>query len=251
MRAIRTAALALLLGGALPAAALAVGWYVPVSEQVPGGFDHIQIQMLYPYYFDSPAISAFFGSVPGGIGEDWSQTFLKNDLTLAAADGPDMGSGTLYFSIWIGGDRLFDRPAFHFQAYKGEQRVDNADFICFGPDETDWMVAPGTWMQNRPIPPYWAGDLNLDGFVGQADLNIVLVQWGRGFHGAPPVTDPRADANKDGLVGQGDLNIVLSDWGMGTRPLTSLQQQAPEPCTLTLIAAGAIALLRRRGGQTA
>ena len=52
------------------------------------------------------------------------------------------------------------------------------------------------------------GDLSEDGFVGQADLDIVLADWG----GNPPL-DPRADPSGDGFVGQADLDIVLADWG--------------------------------------
>jgi len=59
------------------------------------------------------------------------------------------------------------------------------------------------------------GDLDGDGFVGQADLDIVLDQWGRGAAPADPVTDGRADANGDGFVGQADLDIVLDHWGQG------------------------------------
>ena len=55
----------------------------------------------------------------------------------------------------------------------------------------------------------YRGDLDCDGFVGQADMNIVLADWG---HTVPP-GDPRADPSGDNFVGQADLNIVLADWG--------------------------------------
>ena len=58
------------------------------------------------------------------------------------------------------------------------------------------------------------GDVSFDGFVGQADLDIVLEDWGNG-----PPTDMRSDPNGDGFVGQGDLDIVLSGWGQGTLPI--------------------------------
>jgi hypothetical protein len=59
--------------------------------------------------------------------------------------------------------------------------------------------------------PSRAGDLNGDGFVGQADLDIVLGNWGQG-----PPSDGRADPSGDDFVGQADLDIVLSNWGQGT-----------------------------------
>ena len=86
-----------------------------------------------------------------------------------------------------------------------------------------------------PLP----GDRNDDGFVGQADLDIVLAMWGQSGAG---ITDPRADVNEDDFVGQTDLDYVLADWGQGT-PLTA---PVPEPLTLSLLALGAAAVLRRR-----
>ena len=59
---------------------------------------------------------------------------------------------------------------------------------------------------------YWIdGDLSGDGYVGQADLDLVLADWG---HSGPGITNPRADANEDGIVGQSDLDYVLGNWGV-------------------------------------
>jgi hypothetical protein len=69
-----------------------------------------------------------------------------------------------------------------------------------------------------PVAPSQPGDLSGDGFVGQADLDIVLANWGCGGEGGLPLLDPRADASGDGFVGQADLDIVLSNWGQGTLP---------------------------------
>jgi len=55
------------------------------------------------------------------------------------------------------------------------------------------------------------GDLDASGFVGQADLDIILANWGD----SPPA-DPRADPSGDNMVGQSDLDIVLYHWGEGT-----------------------------------
>ena len=48
------------------------------------------------------------------------------------------------------------------------------------------------------------GDLNGDGIVNAADLNILLAAWG---------TDSAiADINEDGIVNAADLNILLANW---------------------------------------
>jgi hypothetical protein len=67
-----------------------------------------------------------------------------------------------------------------------------------------------------PVAPSQPGDLSGDGFVGQADLDIVLANWGCGGEGGLPLLDPRADASGDGFVGQADLDIVLANWGQGS-----------------------------------
>jgi len=67
---------------------------------------------------------------------------------------------------------------------------------------------------NVTITVTLAGDLDVNGFVGQGDLDLILDNWG--MH-VPPA-DPRADPSGDGLVSQVDLDYVLCDWGLGASP---------------------------------
>lgn len=86
------------------------------------------------------------------------------------------------------------------------------------------------------------GDLNNDGFVGIADLNIVLGNWnndvtaGVWFNGDP---------SGDGFVGITDLNVVLGNWNVGTPP-SGGSTQVPEPATAALLALGGVCVSRRR-----
>jgi hypothetical protein len=87
--------------------------------------------------------------------------------------------------------------------------------------------------------PALDGDLNSDGFVGIADLNIVLGNWNLNV----PPADPAADPSGDNFVGIADLNVVLGNWNAGSPPSATA---VPEPATLTLLCFGGLAMLRRR-----
>ncbi len=57
-------------------------------------------------------------------------------------------------------------------------------------------------------------DVDDDGFVGLADLNLILGFWNQNV----PPADPRADPSGDGFVGIADLNLVLGNWNKGYAP---------------------------------
>lgn len=96
--------------------------------------------------------------------------------------------------------------------------------IRFGADDT-LMTIPG--------------DLDIDGFVGVADLNIVLAHWN-----SDASTDPRSDPTGDGFVGIDDLNIVLGNWNTGTPPTANTQ--IPEPGTAAAFTIGSLLSIRQR-----
>ncbi len=85
-----------------------------------------------------------------------------------------------------------------------------------------------------------AGDLDGDGFVGIADLNLVLGNWNQNVTAGDPLS---GDPTGDGFVGIGDLNVVLGNWNAGTPPAGGA---VPEPASAAILAAGALALARRQ-----
>ena len=87
------------------------------------------------------------------------------------------------------------------------------------------------------------GDLDLDGFVGINDLNIVLGNWNQNI----PPGDPSADPSGDGFVGIDDLGKVLSNWNAGTPPVAS-GSPIPEPAAMALISLCSIVLIQRYNG---
>lgn len=90
------------------------------------------------------------------------------------------------------------------------------------------------------------GDLNGDGFVGIADLNLVLGNWNLNV----PPGDPLADPSGDGFVGIADLNVVLGNWNGDFPPATGAAA-IPEPGTVGLVGLGVAALARHRARRGA
>ncbi|MEM9416278.1 MAG: lytic polysaccharide monooxygenase [Planctomycetota bacterium] len=82
----------------------------------------------------------------------------------------------------------------------------------------------------------FSGDLNNDGSVGVADLDVLLANWGATGSNLP------GDADGDGTVGQLDLELVRAQWGSGV-PAGNV----PEPGSLAVLAGvGGCVVARRR-----
>ena len=83
------------------------------------------------------------------------------------------------------------------------------------------------------------GDANGDGLVDDADLSLLLANWGQDATGDPDGGVSRGEFNLIAPVDDADLSLLLSNWtGAGA---------VPEPATLGLIAMGiGLPLSRRR-----
>jgi hypothetical protein len=87
-----------------------------------------------------------------------------------------------------------------------------------------------------------AGDLDGDGFVGIADLNIVLGGWNQNVD---PGVWLLGDPSGDGFIGIEDLNSVLGNWNAGTPPLAEASEVVPEPGTLAMLTVALSCVLGR------
>jgi hypothetical protein len=90
------------------------------------------------------------------------------------------------------------------------------------------------------------GDPTGDGFVGIADLNLVLRNWNTNSGPCHVMCGGQeGDLDGDGFVGLSDLNIVLGNWNAGTPPTDSVAIPEPTALTVLTILCGG-ALVRRR-----
>jgi hypothetical protein len=109
------------------------------------------------------------------------------------------------------------------------------------PDNNPILNAVTLELVDAPPPTGIPGDYNGNGSVEQADLDLVLLNWGTANVPASWVNDL-----PDGNIDQAELDGVLLNWG-NTAPLGS--QGVPEPSTLLAallaIAAGYVVSRRR------
>ncbi|MEM9752763.1 MAG: glycoside hydrolase family 16 protein [Planctomycetota bacterium] len=107
-----------------------------------------------------------------------------------------------------------------------------------------WIDAATLTLTEPGQTPALAGDFNDNGQVEQADLNLVLNNWGRSAGPIPPEGWNNTQG-LTGLVDQDELNAVLNNWGSAASP--DLQGFAiPEPAAISTIASLLALGVRRR-----
>jgi hypothetical protein len=94
-------------------------------------------------------------------------------------------------------------------------QIRQEDFSLHGPQPYSMSTAVTT-PASIPLTADIAssGGPGPDGFVGQADLDLILQNWAQNVGVGHP-----ADLTGDGFVGQGDLDIILQNWA-ASGPLT-------------------------------
>lgn len=219
----------------------------------------------------------------GGNGHRYALTSAMTSWTEAEAEAEALGGHLVTINnaaeqtwlndqfpfpdqYWIGLFQNFDSPEYSEPA--GGWEWINGDAMAY----TNWATSQGEPNNNYPSGEQWGamhvwaeglwndyhddtvlrgiieipgltGDLNGDGFVGIADLNIILSHWNEDAGVGNPQP---GDITGDGFVGIDDLNRVLGNWNAGTPPTMSAASTLPEPATLALLMLGTVFTLSMR-----
>ncbi len=213
--------------------------------------------LLYRRFRSSDSTSRFAGWIngrsyaeyPNPDGESWpNETWIHHAIVISEDDQ--------YTAFYINGAlqeiRLFDIAAlFDWEGlttdlYLGNRADLNRDYKGWLDDLQiyDFALAGDqiAYLFNNPGETLdlgtavLEGDLNGDGLVGSADLDIVRGNWGQSVSGPE-----QGDANGDGVVGSADLDIVRANWG------ATAAAAVPEPAMLSLLLLVGAVVIGRRG----
>ncbi|MEM7625014.1 MAG: PEP-CTERM sorting domain-containing protein [Planctomycetota bacterium] len=158
--------------------------------------------------------------------------YLEGVLDLAALFGENVPD-EIYLAVGLfetGDGGALVAGSSVLEGNDGDGNIDGVEYILL--DLTQFLAA--TQIE---------GDHNGDGFVSQADLNLVLLNWG-----LDEVPDGWLDAaGFDGAISQNELNEVLLNWGDGEAPDFNA---IPEPTSAALLGLLGGAVFTRRTART-
>ena len=166
--------------------------------------------------------------------------------------GPETGAFAISYDA-AGDDLTLGVGALTFTLEDTVRTVWAADalFVSFGVRGNGFSLVPGdatldnfTIDTGRVVPLCIPGDYNGDGFVSQADLDLVLLSWGAS---APPPgwvkPWPPEGEPFPPIISQNELDAVLLNWGSGQTLSDTLT--VPEPAAASAVCVIGLFALRR------
>ena len=174
---------------------------------------------------------------------DFSQPIsLDNLATLNIDLGPrpegffdaDIQVQDSQLKVWINGENKVDVDVSYWDGLNNYFKAG-----VYNQDPGTSIVQFDT-LQYLTTPFLLDGDYNGDGFVSQADLDLVLLNWG---DSTLPSGWMAVDQFDGVQVSQNELDGVLLNWGDGNPPVVSV---VPEPASIALLVGAGGALGARR-----
>jgi predicted outer membrane repeat protein len=155
-------------------------------------------------------------------GDDPNEIALSGDATITVSYSDVQGG-------WPGEGNIDENPLFwtgplgdYYLSQMAAGQDEDSPCVNTGSDtagnlgldtrttRTDEVPDSGIVDMGYHYPIVCVGDLDGDGKTDQADLGILLADWGC------TGSDCAGDLDNDGDTDQGDLGILLADWGCGT-----------------------------------
>ena len=198
---------------------------VKVTVGVPAPATQTDWTIKFDSQWDSGYFASFMveGMTAGGTVQNWGGgvvvdgTQLGTTYNLATNTAGAWVTRTIYVTVPAG----YDSIALVWELGSDSAGIRGVDNVL--------VTAPGA---AAPHP----GDANNDGFVDVGDLGILGANYGK-LTGA---TWDMADFTGEGMVDVGDLGVLGANYGWKAVP-----GAIPEPATLSLLALGALSLVRR------
>jgi len=168
---------------------------------------------------------------------------LGESVTLDAGQSTDPNYDIASYRWDLDGDEAFETDAGDQYAYEATP-AHLAPLVGGGRHTISVLVTDGEGLSDTHetlLTIMIHGDANIDGFVDDDDLAVLLSNW------TGPLGTGRTwetgDFDADGDVSDDDLAILLGNW-TGAPPTSAAA--VPEPATLALLALGGLAVMRHR-----
>lgn len=202
---------------------------------------------------------------PGVVGyfalRDTVLSLTSDELTVAGGSFPSLFSfevtdgvyeynvSTVPFGDFAGEDDVTGETAENFSD-RGHYAADDmlatltlpVDAFFGGPDADIEILFTGELVATASFGQALEGDYNDNGRVEQADLDLVLLNWGQPFDTLP--TEWVNQRPTEGIVDQAELDGVLLNWGSQAPQMTTAQS-VPEPNALLLLLLAPTPLIAR------
>ena len=189
--------------------------------------------------------------VPPSADAGGPYTICAGDPLILSADHSTEGDSPIVSYLWdLDGDDVFETDAGDQGFLElGYDYVESLGLNAGAIYDIDLKVTDSEGLFDtasailRIFPdPAEFGDSNIDGVVDEADLANLVAQFG-----GPPDANS-ADFNGDGWVDLADFAIMRGNFGavLVSAPDAEFGATTPEPATLSLLALGGLAVLRKR-----